>query len=123
VVGQIIKLKMGPQSIADKGGDAPLFGRFARCVGATVALSGSLIIASWYADWRFFLQMLPGSAPMQYNTALCFILSGAGLFLLPTSRARIGSWLSGAVIAFTLLTMLEYLTGLDFRVDELVFKP
>jgi hypothetical protein len=62
--------------------------RFPRLSGAAVAAFGLLVIASWYAQWRAILQIVPGSAPMQYNTALCFVLSGAGLFLLTTRRLR-----------------------------------
>jgi hypothetical protein len=77
------------QSSADKCASTALFQNLPRYAGAVVAAVGLLIIASWYAHWRPILQMVPNTAPMQFNTAVCFILSGAGLFLLTTSRAKI----------------------------------
>jgi CHASE3 domain sensor protein len=114
---------MPEQSFIKNFADAPLLGQFPRFAGAAVASFGLLIIASWYAHWRPILQMLPNTAPMQFNTALCFILSGAGLFLLTTSRAKIAPWLGIATAAFTLLTLLEYLTHQDFSIDQIFFKP
>jgi PAS domain S-box-containing protein len=73
--------------------------------------------------WVPILQMLPNTAPMQYNTALCFILSGTGLFLLTTSRSKIAPWLGAAAALITLLTLLEYLTGRGFGIDQFLFKP
>lgn len=94
-----------------------------RCAGASVALFGMLVVASWYAQWRAVLQIVPGSAPMQYNTALCFVLSGAGLFLLTTRRAGL-AWLPGAGSALlALLTFLEYVRGWNLGIDQMFLKP
>jgi PAS domain S-box-containing protein len=96
---------------------------FPRAAGVAVALFGCLVIIAWYAHWRLVLQLVPDTAPMQYNTALCFILSGAALFLLTTSHSRIALWLSGAAWLISFLTLLQYLTGLDFGIDLLFYKP
>jgi CHASE3 domain sensor protein len=114
---------MPQKSFIKKCAESPLFRQFPRIVGAAVALLGLLVIASWYAHWRPVLQMLPDTAPMQYNTALCFVLSGAGLFLLTTSRTGIAPWPCGAAALIALLTLLEYLTGRDFIIDEFFLKP
>lgn len=107
----------------NKFADAPLFRHFPRFAGAAVVLFGLVIIASWYADWRSILQVLPHTAPMQYNTALCFILCGLGLSLLTTGHKKIAAGLGGAAGLFTLLTLLEYLAGRDFSIDLIFFKP
>jgi PAS domain S-box-containing protein len=96
---------------------------FSAVAGILVACFGLLDIVSWYAHWRFILQMLPNTAPMQFNTALCFIASGTGLFLLATARAPIARWLCALTTGFTLLTLLEYLIGRSFGIDELFYKP
>ena len=114
---------MPEQSFVKKCADTPLFRHFPRYAGAAVAFFGLLIIASWYAHWRPILQMSPSTAPMQYNSALCLILSGAGLFFLTTSRAKIAPWLGGAAASVALLTLLEYVTGWDFIIDQFFFKP
>lgn len=103
--------------------DAPWFRQFPRFAGAAVALFGFLIIVSWLAHWQSILQMLPNTAPMQYNTALCFILSGMGLFLLTTRHANLATWPGGVVLLFTQFTLLEYLTGWNFYIDQLFFTP
>jgi PAS domain S-box-containing protein len=114
---------MPETAFVKKNVDTPLFRYFPRFVGCAVALFGLLIVASWFAHWRPILQMLPNTAPMQFNTAVCFILSGAGLFLLTTRRPDYAPWLGGAAALFALLTLLEYLTSRDFSIDQIFFKP
>ncbi len=114
---------MPTPSFATKCAATPLFRQLPRIAGIAVALFGLLIIASWYAHWRPILQMLRDTAPMQYNSALRFILLGTGLFLLTTARAKIAPWLGGAVLILTLLTLLQYLTGRNFGIDQIFFKP
>jgi PAS domain S-box-containing protein len=114
---------MPETSFIKKTADTPWLRQFPRYAGAAVALFGLLIITSWYAHWQIIIQMLPNTAPMQFNTALCFILSGASLFLLTLRRANYALWPGGAVLFFTLLTLLEYLTGADFNIDQIFFKP
>ena len=60
---------------------------------------------------------------MQYSAALGFILSGAALFLLTTRRKSLALWISGAVVLFALLTLLEYVTNGNFGIDLLLYKP
>jgi hypothetical protein len=89
--------------------------------GIAVALFGCLVIAAWYAHWRHILQFTPDSAPMQFNTVLCFILSGAALFLLTTPYGLIAPWLAGVAGLLTFMTLLQYLTRHDFGIDLLFF--
>jgi CHASE3 domain sensor protein len=114
---------MPEQPFIKKLAGSPAPGQFPRYAGAAVALGGLLVIASWYAHWQAVIQLLPNTAPMQFNTALCFILSGAGLCLLTTRGADQARWPGGAVLFFTLLTLLEYVTGRDFNIDQIFFKP
>ena len=101
--------------------DAPAFRGIPRYAGAGVALFGLLIVTSWYAHWRPILQMLPDTAPMQFNTAWCFILSGAALFLLTTRHEYYAPWLALAVGLFAALILVEYVTGADLSIDQLFF--
>ncbi len=84
---------------------------------------GLMVIVSWYAHWPRVLQIFPDGAPMQYNTALCFIFCGGGLFLLNTRFAGSVLWCGGATALGTSLTLLEYLAGRDFGIDQLLFRP
>ena len=103
--------------------ETPLLRTFPRYAGAIVSGYGLLVIISWYAHWTGVFQFQGNTAPMQYNTALCFILSGAALFLLTTKHKPFAPWLSGVVVIFTLLTLLEYPTNESFGIDQLFFKP
>ena len=97
--------------------------RFPRWAAGVIILCGLLVEYSWYAHWQKILQLVPETAPMQFNTALCFIFCGAGLFLLTTTRARVAPWLGGVVMLFAAATLSEYITGFDLHLDQLFFKP
>ena len=113
---------MPTQSPFNQPADSPWFRYFSQCAGAAVALVGLLMAVSWFAHWTAVLQFLPDATAMHFNTAVCFMLSGAALFLLPTPHQKIAPWLAGAVSVVTLLTLLEYLTGRDFHIDEIFLK-
>jgi PAS domain S-box-containing protein len=102
--------------------ETPLLRTFPRYAGAIVFSYGLLVIISWYAHWTGVFQFQGNTAPMKYNTALCFILCGAALFLLTTKHKPFAPWLSGVVVIFTLLTLLEYPTNESFGIDQLFFK-
>jgi PAS domain S-box-containing protein len=114
---------MPDESLSKRFADTLVVRRFPRFVSVAVVLFGVLILVSWHVHWRFILQVLPVSAPTPYNTALCFILAGVGLFSLMTSRAKISSCLGGVVAFFALLTLLQHVTGRDFYIDQIFLKP
>ena len=67
--------------------------------------------------------MSPNFPPMQFNTALGFLLCGSGSALLMSGRSRIAPsqiarWLGGGAALLGLLTFLEYVSGKDFRIDQ-----
>jgi signal transduction histidine kinase len=99
------------------------FDRLPKWIGGFVIFFCLVVIASWYAHWRDILQLIPHTAPMQFNTALCFILSGAALFLLTTTLKRVAAVLGCTAAIFAALTFLEYLTGLNLHIDLLFYKP
>ena len=45
-----------------------------------------MVIIGWYTGSRTLIQVLPQFVPMQYNTALGFVFSGAALLLLIRER-------------------------------------
>jgi PAS domain S-box-containing protein len=88
--------------------------------GFTVAL-GLLVIIAWYSHWTAIIEIMPGLPPMKYNTALGFVFSGAGLMLLRTRRG-LACWPSLVAAFIGGLTLLEYVTGRDFGIDEFFIK-
>jgi PAS domain S-box-containing protein len=106
---------------------------------------GSLVLLGWYFDIEILKLGFPHSpATMKANTALCLLLSGCSLWLsqvktaqrssLGEARERVNNrdlphrrlWLSGfcaiAVAGIGLLTIIQYLFGWNFGIDQLLFQ-
>jgi PAS domain S-box-containing protein len=91
-------------------------------IGGLAIFIGILIMVGWYAHWIPIIQPLPGLAPMQFNTAVAFTLCGAGLLLLSRGQSLIVCCLGGAAAMVGVLTMTEYLAGLNFGIDQFFIK-
>jgi PAS domain S-box-containing protein len=90
-------------------------------------LTGILVITGWFFDISAFKSVLPGIVAMKFNTALCFILSGFSLLLLNQSvqsgRGQKTAYFFSILIFVTgAITLLEYLTGWNAGIDELLWK-
>jgi signal transduction histidine kinase len=86
-----------------------------------------LVLIGWTLDIGALKNVLPGQPQMVPNTALAFILASLSLWLLrekrPAGRALLyARACAGLVILTSLLTLIEYLSGLDLRIDTLLFK-
>lgn len=88
---------------------------------ATVLL-GLLVIYGWYTRQLTLIQVLPQFVPMQYNTALGFVLCGASLMFHAISRPRWATWAGWAALVVGVLTLVEYVTSVDLMIDELFMK-
>ncbi len=93
-----------------------------------MVLIGGWVAVGWLANIDAMKSLLPGFATMKINTALCALLLGTALFLavqreLTTPRALQCSkamvLLSTLALLIALLTLAEYLWGLDFGLDAL----
>ncbi|MBS1189783.1 MAG: domain S-box protein [Rhodocyclaceae bacterium] len=94
--------------------------------GAAVAL-GSLVLLGWALDLTILKSVLPGLAAMKANTALAFILAGLSLGAACTGSPspwprRLSAACAAAVLALGLLTLGEYLTGVDLGIDNLLVR-
>jgi len=67
--------------------------------GSICAALGLLALFGWHMHLPVLIQMLPGLAPMQYNTALCLIVAGSALATLVWGRAPLAVTIMGAAIA------------------------
>ena len=90
--------------------------------GAIVTLLGCMVITGWYTHTISLVQVFPSMVPMQYNTALGFMLSGVGLVFLTLNRPLIGVACLGLVTTIGLVTLTQYLTGLNFGLDQLFME-
>jgi len=98
-----------------------------RKMAATAAAVGLLVLAGWVFDVALFKSVMPGLVAMKANTAVCFVLLGAALWLLQERRAvrpprpllvRLAAGLCFTVAA---LTFFEYVSGQNLGLDQLLF--
>jgi PAS domain S-box-containing protein len=90
--------------------------------GAAVAALGLLVIIAWMAHWPTVIQILPHLAPMKFNTALGFVFCGTTLMLLETRFAKLAVWTSAIPAIVAIITLLEYFTGADLKIDQLAIR-
>ncbi|MDP6954033.1 MAG: ATP-binding protein, partial [Alphaproteobacteria bacterium] len=90
--------------------------------GALSALLGATVLVGWYAENLTLIQVSPMFVPMQYNTALCFLLCGAGLLFAVSDIPRASLVCGLIVAAIGLLTLGEYVFGTDLGIDQLLME-
>ena len=90
--------------------------------GLATLILGLIVIYGWHTRTLTLIQVLPTFVPMQYNTALGFVLCGASLLLICFGRSRWAVWTSSFAAAVGGMTLLEYIVGTDFGIDELLMK-
>jgi PAS domain S-box-containing protein len=103
----------GPQSTA---------ALIAAASGASVAVLGGLVVAGWLTVAVALIQVLPGLPPMQYNTALAFMICGAALLAAALDLRRPAALLGGLAAVIGLATLFEYLVQADFGIDDLLVE-
>ncbi|MFT7237754.1 MAG: two-component sensor histidine kinase [Cyclobacteriaceae bacterium] len=82
-------------------------------------LIGLVVLYGWYTKNSVLIQVNPIFAPMQFNTALSFVLSAFGLLLIQHKNYLFGKILLIPVGAIGAITIFEYILGFNIGVDEL----
>ncbi len=85
---------------------------------------GGVVLFGWLFDISTLKSILPVWISMKANTALCFMLLGAGLFFINKNKPKLflSRLFASFVIALALLTLSEYVFGTNLGIDELIFK-
>lgn len=92
-------------------------------IGGLCALLGLLVLIGWHTANEQLIQVLPIFVPMQYNTALGFLFAGLGLLVIILNQHDLlGKILFSIVGAIGLLTILQYLLGISFGIDEILME-
>jgi PAS domain S-box-containing protein len=87
---------------------------------AAIALALALaVIAGWHFQMPRLIQVIPASVPMQYNTALGFLLAGTGLVSIHQHWQRVRLVAGAGLLLIGGLTIVEYIAGLDIGIDQL----
>lgn len=100
---------------------------FATLAGPAVILVAMLVLAGWMLDSALLKSIYPGWVSMKPNTAVGLIFGGIALVLLNAGKNSppIRLWAAVPALASVLLgtmTLLQYFTGLDFGIDQLLFR-
>ncbi|MCZ6835045.1 MAG: ATP-binding protein, partial [Planctomycetota bacterium] len=101
--------------------DRVLWG-FAILTGSLTLLLGLLVIFGWHTGNEMLVQVLPEFVPMQYNTALGFILCGAGVLLSIFGKIWPSMIMGTLSMVVGSLTLVEYIGGISLGIDELFME-
>ena len=87
--------------------------------GGSVAILGILVILGWHIQNVKLIQVFPNFVPMQYNTAIGFLLCGIGLILRVYNLLRLSVICGATVVTLGLLTLVQYIFNLNIGIDQL----
>jgi signal transduction histidine kinase len=93
--------------------------RVSTVAGLALSALGLAVLAGWWLDLPAATRLVDGFPSMKANTALCFLLVGLSLLLGGRWSAGAAAAASG-VLAVGGATLLQYLLGLDFGIDQLI---
>lgn len=85
-------------------------------------LLGLVVLVGWYVHSPTLIQIHPTFAPMQYNTALGFLLSGVGIAVLAWGRIKLALVCGLILSAVSILTLIQYIFGSDFGIDQFLME-
>ena len=91
--------------------------------GFITIILGIVVVLGWHWHSLFIVQISPDWIPMQYNTAICFVLAGISLITLNKKIVQISRIFSILLLGLSGLTTLEYLLKLNFGIDNLFIQP
>ncbi|ASP46437.1 sensor histidine kinase [Cognaticolwellia beringensis] len=80
---------------------------------------GAIVLTGWYISNSGLIQVLPQFSPMQFNTALGFLLSGIGLFAIIKCLKRLSLACGILVTLIGFLTLLQYVFLINLAIDQL----
>lgn len=100
---------------------------FARVGSLVVVFIGCLVLIGWSFDIAILKSILPGTVTMKANTAVGFLLAGVSLLLslgnLTDQRIHFLKQVCAFIVSLIgLLTLFQYLSGLNLGIDQLFFK-
>lgn len=96
-------------------------------LGMLALVGGAAVLAGWLWDIGCLKSILPQYVDMKANTAIGFVLSGVSLVLLARASGsallrRLALVSAGATALIGLLTLSQYLFGIDLGIDQLLVR-
>jgi hypothetical protein len=96
--------------------------RTARLVSIMVMLLGVSVMLGWHQELPRLIQLHPAWVPMQYNTAVGFLLSGVALWALASQGRGLARSAAALVALLGGLTLGQDLLGLTLGIDQLLMQ-
>ncbi|MDQ0319513.1 PAS domain S-box-containing protein [Pararhizobium capsulatum DSM 1112] len=91
--------------------------------GCISAFLGAIVAVLWLAQPQALATQTPMLFAMQFNTGLCFVLTGVSLATMQSPHQRWSLVLSTIVIAFAIAALIQHLTAKDLGIDRMIVTP
>ncbi len=98
------------------------FEKLALIAGFLSIFLGSTVLTGWYSGNLILIQINESFVPMQYNTALGFLMSGAMLLLIVFKQNKWAAILGSGLVLIGGITLIEYIFGVDLFLDQIFMK-
>ena len=100
---------------------------FSRSVAVALGLIALVVLAGWQWNNAALKSILSlDRVPMVANSAICFLLTGLIIFLTTLQKSYVYTRLvlafSSLIFLVGILTIIEYLTGINFAIDQFIFE-
>lgn len=92
-------------------------------IGVVCILIGLLVIVGWYTHKPFLIQLYPTFAPMQFNAAIGFVISGLGLISACLGKKHLTILFGSLVSLLALLTFVQFVLNIDLGIDKVFIEP
>lgn len=91
--------------------------------GGTLAMIlGVLVLIGWHSQNTALIQVSVAFVPMQYNTALGFVLTGLGILMISRGHFNAGAILGAFATLIGLLTLSQYIFGINLGIDQILMQ-
>lgn len=90
--------------------------------GLFALLLGAIVLLGWYTHNVSLIQISSAFVPMQYNTALGFMICGIGLLTSHFNKANVAVVSGIAVALIGAGTLNEYIFNMDLMIDQLFME-
>ncbi|MGA9049723.1 MAG: HD domain-containing phosphohydrolase [Dehalococcoidia bacterium] len=125
----IFKIYQSSADEAGSDGSVRLLKTISAYIGLAVVAIGLIVIAGWAYDLAYLKSISPVYVSMKANAAICFILIGLALWMLPDGahllpgvRKYLSAIFAAIVIFVGLLVLSEYIFGWDAGIDQAIFR-
>jgi PAS domain S-box-containing protein len=83
---------------------------------------GLSVVVGWFLHLTYLIQIHENFRPVQFNSALLFCVTSFALIAYQKNKFLAARYASLFIITLAGITYLEYLLGIDLKIDELFLK-